>query len=106
MSLRHAVPLLLALGAMPAAAQPAPSWAELRCGRYTAAWSEALARFGRAGLGAVFLERHEAFIRSGCRERLGVCPRSTEELAIADAVTVAAINAGATGSFLPFACRD
>jgi hypothetical protein len=35
-----------------------------------------------------------------------VCPRSPAELAMADVMSAAAVNAGATGSFLPFACRE
>lgn len=108
MGLRRLLPILLVLTplATPTAAQPAQGWAELRCGRYTAAWGEALARFGTDGLGAEFLARHEAFLRSGCRERLGVCPRTPQELALADVMTVAAINAGAASTFPPFACRS
>jgi hypothetical protein len=86
--------------------RPASSWREEKCARYGQAWSEALARFGREGLGGAFLDRHAAFLAAGCPARREVCPRSPAELAIADALTVAAVNARIPGSFLPFACRD
>lgn len=88
------------------AAQPSAGWAERRCARYAAAWTEGLARFGTDGLGAEFLRRHAAFLEAGCRGPREVCPRSPAELAMADVMSAAAVNAGATGSFLPFACRE
>jgi hypothetical protein len=103
----HAAGALLLLLAGVSEAQPRRTpWTEQRCARYAEAWSEALARFGTEGLGRDFLARHEAFLASGCQTRLGVCPRSPQELALADAMTVAAINAGAASTFPPFACRD
>lgn len=96
--------VLLALLAPPAEAQ-SRGWAAERCSRYAQAWSEALARFGREGLSDTFLARHDAFLASGCRMR-DVCPRSPQELAMADVMTVAAMNAGAASSFVPFICRD
>jgi hypothetical protein len=97
---------LLACLAVPAAAQaPTRAWTEEKCSRYAQSWSEALARFGEEGLGAAFLARHDAFLASGCRTR-DVCPRSPRELAMADIMTVAAMNAGTASSFVPFICRD
>ena len=64
-----------------------------------------LGAIGTQGLGQEFLERHEAFLVSGCRASRDVCPRSPAELALADAMTVAAMNAGAASSFPPFLCR-
>lgn len=98
---------LLALGGGAVAQQrPGAGWTEVKCSRYAATWPEALARFGRDGLGAEFLARHDAFLASGCRQRAAVCPRSAQEIALADAMTVAAMNAGTASSFLPFACSD
>jgi hypothetical protein len=77
----------------------------VKCTRYQAAWGEALARFGRRGLGQEFLDGHAAFLASGCRAGRDVCPRSPEELALADALTIAAMNFGTASTFLPFACR-
>lgn len=106
-------PIFLALAlhlipALPAAAQGSASrsWNEVKCDRYRASWAEALARFGRAGLGEEFLRRHEAFIASGCRARGDACPASPQELVMADVMTIAAMNAGTASSFVPFVCRE
>ncbi len=85
--------------------QPPQSWPEVKCARYRKAWSDALARTGAQGLGRDFLERHEAFLASGCTAKADVCPRSTEELNLANMMVVAAMNAGTASTFPPFACR-
>lgn len=89
------------------AAQNAPprSWPEVKCERYGKAWADALARRGTRGLSRDFLERHEAFLASGCTARADVCPRSAEELEVANMMVVAAMNAGTASTFPPFACR-
>src|SRR4051812_33274225 len=92
-------------GGAPVAIAQAQSWSETKCARYKAAWSEALARRGERGLGREFLDSHEAFLASGCTARAEVCPRSAEELELANVMVVAAMNAGTASTFLPFACR-
>jgi hypothetical protein len=94
-------------GISSATAQDAPpkTWPEVKCERYGKAWSEALARRGTKGLGQDFIERHEAFLASGCTARADVCPRSSEELDMANIMVVAAMNAGTASTFPPFACR-
>lgn len=82
-----------------------PSWTEEKCIRYKKGWSEALARRGAKGLGQAFLERHEAFLASGCTSAPDVCPRSGEELEMANILVIVAMNAGTASTFLPFACR-
>lgn len=99
-----ALALLLVLLASPAEAQ-SRDWTAEKCSRYGQVWPEALARFGRVGLSPEFLAQHEAFIASGCRTR-DVCPRSPQEIALADVMTIAAMNAGTASSFVPFICRD
>lgn len=81
------------------------SWGEQKCERYAKAWTEALARRGRKGLGETFLAEHEAFLVSGCTEQGRVCPRSAEEFDLANIMVVAAMNAGMASTFPPFACR-
>ena len=81
------------------------SWPEVKCARYTEAWREALARRGARGLGSEFLASHEAFLAAGCTGPANVCPRSPEELELANIMVVAAMNAGTASTFLPFACR-
>jgi hypothetical protein len=106
-----ALAILLAVfvagGAFPLAAQESQTqtWPEVKCARYKAAWSQALARRGSHGLGKDFLDRHVAFLASGCTTRADVCPRSEEELALANIMVVAAMNAGTASTFPPFACR-
>jgi hypothetical protein len=97
----------IASGASPVAAQEprSQSWPEVKCARYKNAWIEALARRGTRGLGQEFLDRHEAFVASGCTARADVCPRSTEELDLANIMVVAAMNAGTASTFPPFSCR-
>ncbi|MCB5177041.1 hypothetical protein [Microvirga lenta] len=97
----------IAAGAPPAVAQERQpqSWPEVKCARYKTAWAEALSRRGTRGLGREFLDRHEAFIASGCTTKADVCPRSEEELALANIMVVAAMNAGTASTFPPFACR-
>jgi hypothetical protein len=82
-----------------------PSWPEEKCARYAKAWTEALKRRGAEGLGREFLARHDAFIASGCTASIEVCPRSEQELAMANILVMASYNAGMGSTFTPFACR-
>ena len=84
---------------------PPPNWTETKCERYKAAWGEALTRFGAQGLSAEFIRKHDEFVTTGCVAQADVCPRSKEELALANVMVVRAMNAGASSTFLPFACR-
>jgi len=87
------------------AAGPQQSWPEVKCARYRKAWSEALARVGTKGLGQEFLAQHEAFLASGCTTQGSVCPRSEEELALANIMVIASMNFGTASTFPPFACH-
>jgi hypothetical protein len=104
--IRALVAAALAVGlAAPARAQePPPDWRVEKCARYGAAWSEALKRFGRAGLSEDFIARHDAFLARGCESPREVCPRSKEELSLANVMVLRAMNAGTASTFLPFAC--
>lgn len=81
------------------------TWPEEKCFRYDRGWNDVLTRWGTEGLSAEFLSSHNAFIEGGCVAKANVCPRSDRELEIANVLSIAAINASMTGSFLPFACR-
>lgn len=81
-----------------------PSWRDVKCDRYRQAWAEVRARYGIQGLGLAFLERHDAFMASGCTAGRDVCPRTGREMELANILTVAAMNAGTASTFLPFAC--
>lgn len=108
-----ALALMLAASALAAmspataqnAAEPA-DWNEVKCARYAKAWEQGLSRMGRAGLSATFLERHAAFLASGCTARADVCARSDKEIALANAMIIMAMNAGMASTFPPFYCRD
>lgn len=82
----------------------AQTWAEVKCARYKEAWSETLKRRGTRGLSQDFVASHEAFIATGCTTQGHVCPRSTEEIDLANIMTIHAMNAGTASTFLPFAC--
>lgn len=99
-----AVLALVLLPAAPAAAEARRDWNVEKCARYRADWPAALRHFGRDGLGEAFLAGHARFLASGCQDRSPICPRSPAELRIADAMTVAAMNAGMASTFLPFRC--
>ena len=98
--------MLAGLSASAMAQNTAPrDWPMEKCARYRAAWAEAQSRFGMDGLSAAFLADHAAFLASDCTEARRVCPRSPAEISLANAMTMAALNLGASGSFLPFICR-
>lgn len=101
----RAAALALLLLATPALAQNPDALQERKCASYRRSWSEALARFGTTGLSPEFLSRHEAFLASNCRDRR-VCPRTPQELDLANALTIAAMNDRMASSFVPFTCRD
>lgn len=97
-----------ALAVLPhlALAQPTAleEWPRVKCERYSRATAEALQRFGRAGLGADFLARHEVFLAAGCQGERDVCPKSPEELRLANALVIRGMNAGMASTFFPFGC--
>jgi hypothetical protein len=95
--------LTVALPAQPQAQQR--NWSKEKCVRYQKAWIELLRRSGKEGLGTEFMDRHNAFIDSGCATAADVCPRSPRELDAANVLTIQAMNAGMASTFLPFACR-
>lgn len=99
--------IITALFAPSARAQTDPeNWNVVKCERYSKAWTQALVRMGREGLGPAFLERHAAFLASGCTARADVCARSDKEIAVANAMIIMAMNAGMASTFPPFYCRD
>jgi hypothetical protein len=80
-------------------------WAQEKCERYTRAYADSVARLGVQGLGADFLERHRAFLASGCTSPANVCPGSEEELRLANTLVIRGMNAGMSSTFFPFSCR-
>ena len=96
----------MALGlASPASAQQeTTAWVEQKCQIYAQAWAQALDLFGSGEMNYAFMAGNENFIASGCTESDDICPRSTQELEIANALTLALMNAGTASTFLPFHC--
>lgn len=82
----------------------ASAWQMQKCAVYEDAWAGALAYFGSDSLDADFVADNESFIAGGCTDQGHVCPRSSEELDIANALTIAVMNAGAASTFPPFRC--
>ncbi len=114
MILKTLIPLAIAAvyfaSAIPGALAGTPSvapqdWHDVKCLRYKKAWTEVLARMGRQGLGREFLDRHDAFLASNCTTRSDVCPRSAEELKLANIMVITSMNFGAASTFVPFYCR-
>ncbi len=97
--------LLAALRVVPAGAAEERPWAEVKCERYRQAWAFTLEKRGRAGISQDFIDRHEAFLASGCTTQGHVCPRSPEELALADVMIITAMNFGTASTFPPFGCK-
>ncbi|WP_332691712.1 hypothetical protein [Bosea sp. (in: a-proteobacteria)] len=96
----------LSLGAAALAqARGGENWPAVKCERYRKAYDEATRRFGTKGLGTEFLARHDAFMASGCQTPPDVCPRSSEELNLANIMVMAGMNAGMASTFMPFSCR-
>ena len=96
--------LVLVAAPLPAASQDT-QWQAEKCRRYRTIVEQAMKRSGPAGLGADFLARNEAFIAGGCTGVADVCPRSPEELALANVVTMVGMGQKLASTFFPFACR-
>jgi hypothetical protein len=93
-----------------AAANAAPAepsfeqWQIEKCTRYRKAYQFAIARQGLEGIGREFLERHDAFLASGCTSPPDVCARSPEEVNLANTLIVLGMNEGMASTFFPFKC--
>jgi hypothetical protein len=101
--MRVAVCALACLVPSLAAAQ---GWPERKCALYTVAATRAFASAGLDGIGAAFATGHADFLASGCTLRGRICPQTPQEIALADRLTVLAMNEGMASTFLPFSCRD
>ena len=85
--------------------EPASAWQDKKCQIYAASWNQALDFFGTDNLNYNFIAQNENFIASGCTAPPGVCAQSSQELEIANALTLAMMNAGTASTFLPFRCE-
>ncbi|MBV17085.1 MAG: hypothetical protein CMO05_06365 [Thalassospira sp.] len=81
------------------------TWRETKCTLYQENRDETRAAMPANATSNAFNQQEDAFIASGCTERIYVCPHSKAELAYANLMSIKMMNAGATGSFLPFVCE-
>ena len=95
---------VIALGAVPEANGQELDWVAQKCAIYETAWNRALDDFGSDQLNYAFIAGNENFIAGGCSERVRLCPRSDQELDIANLLSLVMINAGTASTFLPFHC--
>ncbi|MFB9949534.1 hypothetical protein ACFFP0_11780 [Rhizobium puerariae] len=82
------------------------AWTREKCRRYERAWHQISGFIGLEGVSQDFIRGNEKFIADGCSSGADVCPHSPREIELANALTVAAMNFGTAGSFLPFICRQ
>lgn len=80
-------------------------WTQKKCTFYAQAFDQILAEVGPKGLSERFIAENRAFIKAGCSNGTDICPVSDEEFEVANRLSIAAVNFGTTGSFLPFLCR-
>jgi hypothetical protein len=81
-------------------------WQAEKCIIYEASWAEALSFFGSENVNYNFIAQNENFIAAGCKDSIAVCPQSSQELDIANALTINMMNHGTASTFLPFNCRS
>ena len=96
---------LWAAAAWAQTSEPQSAWQAEKCAIYDQSWNQALDFFGTDNLNYNFIAQNENFIASGCTAPPGVCAQSSQELEIANALTIAMMNAGAASTFLPFRCE-
>lgn len=81
-------------------------WQVEKCEIYRQGWDKALEFFGTDNLNYNFIAQNENFIASGCTAAPSVCAQSSQELEIANALTITMMNQGAASTFLPFRCQS
>lgn len=105
-------PILFAVLAFLAIAMPVSplraqsDWIAKKCALYTDAWSRALSSNPNITISENFRTANEDFISSGCVKEITVCPRSKDELELANTLAIVMLNEGAASTFMPFACDD
>ncbi len=98
---------LVLVSVLPVQAEESESaWQAKKCMTFEQNWTKALKFFGSDDLNYNFIAQNENFIASGCTESPPICPQSNQELDIANALTIAMMNAGAASTFLPYRCLN
>ncbi|MDG4719051.1 MULTISPECIES: hypothetical protein [Thalassospira] len=82
------------------------SWRETKCTLYQTHRDDLRAKAPSDGFSPAFDQQEAAFVASGCTERVYACPQTKAELDYANLMSVVMTNEGATGSFLPFGCKE
>lgn len=82
------------------------AWRVEKCELYRQGWEKALDFFGTDNLNYAFIAQNENFIAGGCTAPPSVCAQSSQEIEIANALTIVMMNGGAASTFLPFRCQD
>lgn len=96
--------LCISLAPTAAFAEDETGWQAEKCAIFESNWAKALEFFGSDNLNYNFIAQNENFIASGCTENPSICPQSNQELDIANALTMAMMNAGTASTFLPYRC--
>lgn len=81
------------------------SWQQQKCAVFEATFAELTARLGTDDASEAFLTGSRAYIDSGCLADVDACPETEKDIAIANGLTIATMNAGAASTFSPFRCR-
>lgn len=76
---------------------------QAKCEAYRKAFDTVIGRVGRNGLSPEFLDRNNAFVAANCAGARDVCPRSPEELRVANIIVAQAVSSTG-GTFMPFGC--
>jgi hypothetical protein len=82
------------------------TWQEKKCAFYAKAWRELLALSRDTGVTEAFIRGNEAFIAAGCSNGADICSSAPADIALANKLTIAAMNFGTASTFLPFICRQ
>ncbi len=84
--------------------EPPTAWQIRKCEVFAEAWSKALPSYPANDVSASFIADNQHFIAVTCRSNAAICPQSASEIAIANRLTFATMNAGAASSFVPYRC--
>ena len=82
------------------------NWRATKCALYQTHRDDIRAQMPANATSTAFDDQEDEFVASGCTARAYVCPQNRAELEYANLMSVVMMNEGATGSFLPFACKE
>lgn len=85
--------------------QPSTAWQSQKCQAFEAAWGRALDVHGTDNMNYDFVAQNENFIESDCIEQSAICPRSDQEIDVANDITFEMMGIGLASTFLPYRCQ-